>query len=231
MKIIVPMAGKGSRFTQQGYDTPKPFLDVHGEPMVVRATEMFAEYGDLVFLVREEHREMAQDLPGDVVVVPEVTAGAACTVLLAAEHMRGEEILIVNSDQIIEYSALQFNVLRQQTEVKGIIFVFPCPKGNTKWSYAKMEDSRVVEVAEKQAISDWATSGAYYWRSGDDFIEAARDMILKNIRVNGEFYVCPVYNQFEGQIVPLEVNKVIQLGTPEEYEAYAEAITKQDRAV
>jgi len=222
MKIIVPMAGKGSRFIQQGYKTPKPFLDVHGKPMVIRATEMFAEYGDFVFLVREEHLELAKDLPGDIIVVPEVTEGAACTVGMAAKHMRGEEILIVNSDQIIRYSPLHFNVLRQQTDVGGIVFVFPCPQGNTKWRYAKIENSRVVGVAEKQAISDWATAGAYYWRNGTDFLHASTRMILRQLRVNGEFYLCPVYNEFVGQgkVVPLEVHKVIQLGTPEEYEIY-----------
>lgn len=222
MKIIVPMAGKGSRFTQQGYTTPKPFLDVNGKAMVIRATEMFAQFGELVFLVREEHRELAQDLPGDIVVVPEVTEGAACTVLLAEAYMWGEEILIVNSDQIIEYSPLQFSVLRQQTEVNGIVFVFSCPQGNTKWSYARLENSRVVEVAEKRAISEWATSGAYYWRRGGDFIRSARQMIEKNVRVNNEFYVCPVYNEFVGEnvVVPLEVSAVHQLGTPEEYEVY-----------
>jgi len=222
MKIIVPMAGKGSRFRHQGYETPKPFIDTFGKPMVVRATEMFAEFGDLIFLVREEHLELAQALPGDIIVVPEITEGAACTVLLAEEHLWDEEILVVNSDQIIEYSSLQFNVLRQQTDVGGIIFVFPCPGGNTKWSYARLEDSGVVEVAEKRAISEWATSGAYYWRDGGDFIQSAKQMIEKNIRVNGEFYMCPVYNEFQGTVVPLEVLAVHQLGTPEEYEAYVQ---------
>jgi thiamine pyrophosphate-dependent acetolactate synthase large subunit-like protein len=53
----------------------------------------------------------------------------------------------------------------------------------------------VSEVAEKKVISDNATVGVYFWKHGSDYVKYAEQMIAKNIRVNNEFYVCPVFNE------------------------------------
>ena len=56
-------------------------------------------------------------------------------------------------------------------------------------------DHTVSEVVEKQVVSNEATVGIYNFRHGKDFVRAAEMMIAKNLRVNGEFYVAPTYNQ------------------------------------
>jgi hypothetical protein len=89
-----------------------------------------------------------------------------------------------------------------------------------KWSYAALgEDGFVSEVAEKRVISDNATVGVYYWKRGSDYIKYAEQMIEKNIRVNNEFYVCPVFNEAisDGKKIRIKkINKMWGIGTPED---------------
>jgi hypothetical protein len=89
-----------------------------------------------------------------------------------------------------------------------------------KWSYAKLnEDGFVSEVAEKKVISDEATVGIYYWRHGSDYVKYAEQMIKKDIRTNGEFYTCPVFNEAIGHNKKIRVktiDKMWGIGTPED---------------
>ena len=95
-----------------------------------------------------------------------------------------------------------------------------------KWSYAKCnKEGFVTEVAEKNPISDIATVGYYYWKKGSDFVKYAEDMIEKDIRVNNEFYVCPVFNQAiedNKEIRTFDIPKMWGLGTPEDLKYYLE---------
>ena len=75
----------------------------------------------------------------------------------------------------------------------------------------------VIEVAEKKVISNHATVGIYWYKHGKDFVEAAEEMIRKNIRVNNEFYVCPVFNEMIGSgknVGIYQVEKMLPMGTP-----------------
>jgi dTDP-glucose pyrophosphorylase len=93
-----------------------------------------------------------------------------------------------------------------------------------KWSFAKIDSTgHVSEVAEKNPISDDATVGVYYWKNGSDYVKFAEQMISKNLRVNNEFYVCPVFNESiksGKKIKSFEIKKMWSLGTPEDLEVY-----------
>ena len=95
---------------------------------------------------------------------------------------------------------------------------------DVKWSYSKTDSKGLVlEVAEKKYISNWATTGIYGWKHGSDYVRYAEQMISKNIRVNGEFYVCPVYNEAieaGGLIRNLCCKKIWGLGVPEDLEKF-----------
>ena len=89
--------------------------------------------------------------------------------------------------------------------------------------HQKIKDGYVTEVAEKNPISDDATVGFYYWKRGSDFVKYAKQMIEKNIRVNNEFYVCPVFNEAiaDGKkIKAFHIDKMWGLGTPEDLEKF-----------
>jgi hypothetical protein len=99
-----------------------------------------------------------------------------------------------------------------------------------KWSYAKTSISKgkhlIDEVAEKVPISDNATVGIYYWAKGKDFVKYAEQMIKADVRTNGEFYVCPVFNEAikDGKrFMPFFVDKMCGLGDPESVKRFESA--------
>jgi hypothetical protein len=111
-----------------------------------------------------------------------------------------------------------------ETDADGGIVTFTAT--HPKWSFAKVnEKGLVTEVAEKNPISDIATVGYYYWKHGSDFVKYAEQMIDKNIRVNNEFYVCPVFNEAitsDKEIRTFNVKGMWGLGTPEDLNYYLE---------
>ncbi len=235
LNVIIPMAGAGSRFAQAGYSFPKPLIDVKGKPMIQVVAEMLNIEANYVYVVQKEHRAkynldtlLNLITPGCKIVETEgVTEGAACTALLAKEHIDTDApLLFANSDQHIVWNSTEFFYKMNETDVDGGILCF---KGtHPKWSFAKVdENNKVVEVAEKNPISDNATVGMYYWKRGSDFVKYAEQMIEKDIRVNNEFYVCPVYNeaiQDDKHIscFMIEKDDMWGLGTPEELTYYLE---------
>lgn len=233
MKILIPMAGEGSRFAKEGYQFPKPLIDVDGKPMIQRVVDNLDFDAEYIFLVRKAHLEKYSGLEGTlkqitnnnskIVVVDELTEGAACTALLAKELINtDDDLLIANSDQIVEYEKENFSYLKSLTSVDAITFCFHAV--HPKWSFVKVNSRGfVTEVAEKNPISDIATCGIYWYRKGSDFVKYAEKMIGRNIRVNNEFYVAPVYNEMieDGKtVIPFYVHKMHGIGTPEDLNTY-----------
>jgi len=223
------MAGEGSRFVKDGYTFPKPLIDVAGKPMIQAVVENLDFDCDYIFLVREEHLQKYSGLLDtldritngrfDHVIVNGLTEGAACTALLAEEYIDNDEsLLIANSDQFIQYESSNFDTLKSLTNVDAIVFAFNAV--HPKWSFVKTNSRGfVTEVAEKKPISNIATCGIYWYRSGADFVKYAKRMIEKDIRVNNEFYIAPVYNELieDGKsLIPFYVSKMWGLGTPED---------------
>jgi len=232
MKILIPMAGEGSRFSNKGYKFPKPLVDVEGKPMIQRVVENFKFDCEFIFLVRKKHLQEYEGLWNTlrvisnykctIVEVDSLTEGAACTALLAEKYINcDEDILIANSDQIIDYQIENFKTLKNLTLVDGIVFTFNAT--HPKWSFVKVLDGFITDVAEKNPISNIATCGIYWYRHGSDFVSCAKKMISENTRVNGEFYIAPVYNELikKGKtIIPFYVNKMHGIGTPEDLEVF-----------
>jgi HAD superfamily hydrolase (TIGR01509 family) len=231
LNVLIPMAGAGSRFAQAGYTFPKPLIEVRGKPMievVVRNLNIEANY---IFVCQKEHYEkydlehvLNNIAPGCKIVLTEgMTEGAACTALLAKEHIDSEApLFFANSDQFVEWNANECMYAFKADGVDGGIMTFTA--SHPKWSYAKLgEDGFVSEVAEKKVISDQATVGFYYWKHGADFVKYAEQMIEKDIRVNGEFYVAPVFNEAIGdgkKIRVKTIDSMAGIGTPEDLNAF-----------
>lgn len=231
MNVLIPMAGAGSRFAQAGYTFPKPLIEVNGKPMiesVVNNLNMEAHY---IFIVQKSHYEnyhlkyllnlIAPDC--GIVQVDGITEGAACTTLLAKDYIDNDQPLVIaNSDQYVVWNSNECMYAFSADDIDGGILTFE--SHHPKWSYAKIgEDGFVSEVAEKKVISSNATVGIYYWKRGSDYVKYAEQMIDQNIRVNNEFYVCPVFNQAinDGKKIRIkEVKQMWGLGTPEDLKTF-----------
>lgn len=227
----MPMAGNGSRFADQGYTDPKPFINVNGKPMFQHVVENIGlDFIEKVFIVQKQHnikdRVLSIYPDATVIEIDGVTEGAACTILLAREHYEdGSSIFIANCDQHVEWNPAAVSNWLDTMGGDGSIALFHNPDRNPKWSYAEVteEGPDIVRVAEKTAISDLATVGFYSWTDGREFIRAAEEMIAANDRVNNEFYLCPVFNysiKANKRITGYMVDKMSGIGTPEDLEAW-----------
>ena len=233
LNVLIPMAGAGSRFEQAGYTFPKPLIEVKGKPMIQVVVENLNIKANYIYIVQKSHREkynldtlLNLITPGcRIVEVDGLTEGAACTALLAKEFINtNQPLFFANSDQFVEWDSNEFMYKMNETEADGGIVTFEAT--HPKWSFAKIDENGLVtEVAEKNPISDIATVGYYYWKQGSDFVKYAEQMIEKNIRVNNEFYVCPVFNEAVAdckQIRTFNVDGMWGLGTPEDLNYYLE---------
>ena len=149
---------------------------------------------------------------------------------MAKEFINNEKPLVMaNSDQIVDWDSRQFMYDLYSKNADGGIATFKST--HPKWSYAKIDnEGLVVEVAEKKPISDNATVGIYYWKHGSDFIKYAEQMVEKNIRVNNEFYVCPVFNEAiaDGKKIRIfNIEKMWGIGTPEDLNYFLEKYNTQ----
>jgi len=233
LNILIPMAGAGSRFEKAGYTFPKPLIEVKNKPMIQVVVENLNIKANYIYIVQKSHREkynldtlLNLITPGcQVIEVEGITEGAACTALLAKEYIDNDKpLFFANSDQFVEWDSNEFMYKMNETNCDGGIVSFTAT--HPKWSFAKInEQGLVTEVAEKNPISNIATVGFYWWKQGSDFVKYAEEMIDKNIRVNNEFYVCPVFNEAiksGKEIRTFNVEKMWGLGTPEDLKYYLE---------
>lgn len=229
LNIVIPMAGRGSRFAKEGYAMPKPLIDVHGKPMIEVVTNNIRPKCEhkFIYLCLQEHLEKynlenrLKEMSPNCIVVPvnQVTEGAACTVLLAEKYIDNEDMLMMaNSDQYVDIDINEY--IQAMDDSDGLIMTMYAD--DPKWSFIKYDERKYVTmVREKEVISNEATVGIYNFKRGSDFVQYAYQMIDKNIRVNNEFYVAPVYNEMieDGKKVKFynvgrEDDGMYGLGTP-----------------
>ena len=236
LNIVVPMAGAGSRFAQAGYTFPKPLIAVNGKPMIQLVIENLKPTCDhrFIFICQEEHydtyslSQIFSNLTNnkyEVIKINALTQGAVCTVLTATDLINtDDDLLIANSDQLVDINIDDYINHARKAKVDGSIMTFS--SSHPKWSYARIDaNGDVMETVEKKVVSEHATVGIYYYRKGKEFVEASIKMIDKNIRINNEFYVCPMYNEMilddkRVVIYPIEVSQMHGLGTPEDLNIY-----------
>jgi HAD superfamily hydrolase (TIGR01509 family) len=225
--ILIPMAGAGSRFEKAGYTFPKPMIEINGKPMIQVVVDNLGFDANYIYVVKKEHYEnfnlknfLNIITPGcKIVIADHLTEGAACTTLLAKDHIDNDNPLIIaNSDQFIEWNPIDFYYKMIEMKADGGIVTFRST--HPKWSFAKLnEHGNVIRVAEKDPISDNATCGIYYYKKGSEYVKYAQQMISKNIRVRNEFYVCPIFNEYildKKKIKTYDIKKMWGLSTPED---------------
>ena len=234
INIVIPMAGAGSRFAKAGYDKPKPFIDVLGKPMICHVLDnLNMPDAKFILLARAEHYSNEQETVNwikknynvEFVLIDKLTEGAACTVLYAHRLINNDTpLLIANSDQIVDMNIEDYINDSEKRSLDGSVLCFE--DNDKKWSYAKLDENGLItEIREKEVISENATVGIYYFNKGRDFVENAIDMIVRNERVNNEFYVAPVYNYAIGQgkkfgIYTIDKTQMHGTGTPEDLDKY-----------
>jgi dTDP-glucose pyrophosphorylase len=236
MIVLIPMAGGEEGFKEKGYPYCKSLIEVQGKPLLEHVWENLQpmEADKYVFVIRKEdaQRHRLADVirlmdPQAVVIQTEnPTKGAACTALLAVEHIQPErELVVTNGDQIFteDLGSIVQGFRNRKLDASTIVFDSIHPR----WSFVRLsKEGLVVEAAEKRPISRLATAGFYYFRRGSQFVQAAMEMIRKDAHVNGQFYVCPTFNELILHHARIGVHRIareayLSLATPQGVEQYS----------
>lgn len=206
--ILIPMAGRGERFSSVGYDIPKPLIEINGKPMIewaLRSLDIDFSNHSFVFIVRqyandEFNKRLCSVLDSIVpnnktIKIDYVTEGPASTCLLASDLINNDSPLVIsNCDQIMRWNGNYFLSSCMNSPYDGVVVTYD--ESTPKNSYAKLnQNGDVVRIAEKEVISNVSLNGIHFWRHGSDFILSANEMITQNDRTNNEFYVAPTYNR------------------------------------
>lgn len=205
LNIVVPMAGAGSRFAKAGYEHPKPLIEVVDRPMIKVVIDNLTPSCEhrFIFICQRAHvakyglrEKLGEYAPGcEIVEIDGLTEGAACTVLKARDLIdSADPIMIANSDQFVDIDINDYLETVGCNDLDGLIMTMTAD--DPKWSFAAVDGvGRVTRVVEKEVISNEATVGIYNFSQGSVFVEAADKMIEAGKKVNGEYYVAPVYNE------------------------------------
>jgi dTDP-glucose pyrophosphorylase len=227
MNIVIPIASEDEAFYRAGYTVPRPLIEVCGAPLIKWATSCLENVQQPlthIFLVLEQHvteydiDDELRELYGPeakIIVLEEMTDGPAETVLEAREYIkRDEELIVLFGDQYVESSLSDtFN----ETTADGVIPVFE--SSEPQWGYVETHNQdEIVRIVEKEPVSKNAIAGVYYFSSGDRYLNAADQMISKDLRTDGIYKLSPVYNELveQGYTARIcDVKRMVDLGTPE----------------
>jgi RpiB/LacA/LacB family sugar-phosphate isomerase len=235
--LLVPMAGRGQRFINEGYKVPKQLLYVKDKQLIdISLESVDMSQCNLIFVVRDDQisnyqiDKILEKKYGDdikIVVTDGLTDGSVCSCLLAEDYIDNDIPLIIHTLDIQFFPVLDPNSLFVDGE-DGLLLTFK--SNSTNYSYVSVdENGDAVKTAEKKVISSNACVGIYAFSKGSDFCKFAREMIDKNIRTNNEFYISPLYNLLIEKGLKIKtkmVEKMHIFGTPVEFEFYKNNVVK-----
>lgn len=231
LTVIVPMAGRGSRFATKGWTVAKPFIPLKGKMMVEWVLEGLGPLpASYLLIVREEFLisqkkeldRLSEKFSARIHSIPKVTLGAACTVLAARGNFNAEEsIVVADSDTIYRQPVfLNFIANARAKELDASLLTMnadaPC------YSYVKLDSTGLAtEIAEKKVISHNAVCGAYYFKKAQVFIDHLVDMMIYGESFNSEYYmsqVCQklICSDYKVGIFTAAPSQIICAGTPEQ---------------
>ena len=235
MNFVIPMAGRGQRFVDAGYDKPKMLIEAHGKTLLEWSVDSLPLdlSSKLVFILLEEHerehqlidfiRSKYQQYNLDFVSLDDVTRGQAETVVMAKDRLDiNQDLVIFNIDTYFKSSSLAVSL--RNDHVDGVLGTFHDPSDSSRFSYAKTDANGIItQVEEKIHISDNALTGMYHFKRCEDFIDLATSIIDRGETTKGEYYIAPMYNHLieQGHKFRLDVceNHAI-LGTPDEFNEF-----------
>ncbi len=202
---VILLSGKKCDASFGDGEYPEYLLERNGKPLIQYLIERCATLDPKKIIctfsnsdINKLHlRNMVQQMHPSATVLPihNVTRGAACTALLASEQIDNEdELLILSVSDFLDVALLDVvRTYRDKGEDAGVVIFNSL---HPRYSFVRLDgEGRVIEAAEKNPISPHAVAGMYWFKSGSDFVTAAKDMIRKDARINDNFFIAPVLNE------------------------------------
>lgn len=218
INILIPLAGTNHFFNEIEYHYPKSLIEINDKTMIEHVIENFSpikEEKQFIFIVNSEeckkyHLDNVLNLLTNnkckIIKIDNQTKGAACSAMMAIEHINNDKKLIIaNADQLFDDNLN--DIILSFKDLDGGVIVFDSI--HPRWSYARVdEDNYIVETAEKRPISKNAIAGLFYFKNGKDFISSAMSMIQKDASVNGLYYISPTLNEMVLKNKKMKIKKI-----------------------
>ena len=243
MQIIIPMSGFGVRFRNAGFNIPKALIEIEGRPMIAHVIGMFPGEKKFIFICNQEHLDdstycmeelLLKYCPSAKVVgIPPHKLGPIHAILSVEKHIESKSPVVVNyCDFTCYWSWGHFKNFLNQSECKGAIPAYkgfhPHSLGSTNYAYIKESNGWIDDIQEKQPFTnnrmeEYASSGTYYFSSGELMINSFKETIKHDLNVGGEFYVSLAYKALFAKNFPVAVYPIqhfMQWGTPEDVKEY-----------
>ncbi len=235
VSLIMPMAGRGSRFSAAGVSVPKPLVDLAGRPFfwwAVESVQRATLVDEIIFVILEEHQ--IQHQLGDIIrsfypqakirAISDVTSGSAETALLGAEWTRPNHPIAVNDcDHAFIAGDLDTCVANLAHESAALLTF---RSDRPSYSFAKLDPAgQVIGTVEKEVASNFAIAGCYLFASTSLFAEVYE--AYKRDCPYSELFISGMYNLIleQGGKVGLHVlEEHFPFGTPGELEFIRDSV-------
>lgn len=234
------MAGRGKRFSEQGYSLPKPLIPINGIPMIYKVIDCLPQASKWIFVVRQEHidefsidKVIKKKIPDAIITVDKDLLGGA-SIFCAEQYIPdNEDVFIAGCDMGFLYNKEEFEKLKK-SEYDCILWTFTKDKRisqNPKaWGYAVLEpDSiQIKNMSVKIPISDnpyndHVVAATFWIKSKKLLYEAIRTMMKYEIKTNNEYYLdnLPLAFKLLGKKSCIfDVDLLIGWGTPQEFHEF-----------
>ncbi|MFA3760742.1 hypothetical protein [Yersinia sp. 2466 StPb PI] len=229
INLIVPMAGRGSRFSKKGYILPKPLVELKNKPFfwwAIESVKRSIEIKQLVCVVLKEHvvqhniinRVKFYYPEVEFVILDSVTDGALDTALCGLDIINNSLPVLVNDcDQAFEINGLNeyINNLLPNGEISAYLCHFN--SDSPSYSYALYDKGYLIQTAEKRIISNLAISGAYVFADKNIIIQNHDKYKLECDYE--ELFISGIYNVLIEQgkkVKGIQLNSHLSFGTPDE---------------
>ena len=224
MNIMFCLGGEGRRFQESGYTVPKPMIRLGGKALISWARETYVGFRNAtpIYICRAQDidRGIIEHLVGGVMVhIDRPTRGPAETILECGLSVGNEELLIADCDSFFENPAELVWAIAEFRRRQADGGVTIRQTEDPECSYAALNEKWVTQTAERARLSEWSTTGPYYWKDGARFLHYAKQAVAE-----GVFSIAPIYNRLlrdGGTVRAFPVTTFVHLGRPHDLETYA----------
>jgi len=247
MQIIIPMTGYGSRFKKAGYKDLKPFIKVHGRPILEWVVKMFPKEKDILFICRQEHLDSIPNMESEIkricptgTIAPIgkdwVKLGPVYNIMQVKEFIKDNEPCITSyCDYYMHWNYKDFKKTMEENGCDGCV---PCYTGfhphlipeKNLYASCRVDNSKnLLEIKEKFSMENDKTKalhspGAYYFKSGALLKKYYQKQIDQKLTTKDEYYSSVTYNLLcEDGLTTYVYDKIphfCQWGTPKDLEDY-----------